>query len=402
MPLLLAIFSGLPPAGGGDPTIRSSRASLRSPAWSGIPYYTELDTIVAPDARTADFKWRAVRWSPSGAIQDLKVSCEGWCAAQAINDAGMIVGYRPAPKGQRAFVWLPISGAHDLPQISDGDVSMASDINASGEIVGYDRGTGTHRVYAVLWHRQPAFLPNWKLQVLPDLGGPVANATGINNDGLVVGVSQLSDASGHLLTHAILWRAGQLLDLNVAQGQPSAQSSANDIDESGRILIVGPSRYLWTPTDGFVGLPTADMPNALGMNNKLRIFGVGNTSVFPIVGTLVFQQNQPPVAESRCVATNLNTPVAIHLTASDPDNDAVSYEIATPPKHGTLSGALPAVTYMPTTGFQGTDAFIYRARDSHGMPSTDAAVVITIGTVSAADAQSCTGNGNHARPPRRD
>lgn len=57
--------------------------------------------------------------------------------------------------------------------------------------------------------------------------------------------------------------------------------------------------------------------------------------------------NQPPVANPQSVSFESNTPKAITLTGSDPDNDPLTFEIVTQPVHGMLSGVAPDVIYTP-------------------------------------------------------
>ena len=89
--------------------------------------------------------------------------------------------------------------------------------------------------------------------------------------------------------------------------------------------------------------------------------------------------NRPPVADDVSVHTDVNTPVTVHLSATDPDGDSIqSYPIVTGPSHGTLSGAEPDITYTPDSGYYGTDTFTYEAIDSHGAVSNTATVTITV------------------------
>lgn len=90
--------------------------------------------------------------------------------------------------------------------------------------------------------------------------------------------------------------------------------------------------------------------------------------------------NTPPTANDVSAQTNTDTPVTIHLDASDPDvGDSIqSYPIVTGPSHGTLSGAEPDITYTPDAGYYGTDTFTYEAIDSHGAVSNTATVTITV------------------------
>jgi len=73
--------------------------------------------------------------------------------------------------------------------------------------------------------------------------------------------------------------------------------------------------------------------------------------------------NRPPVAQGKSVSTTKNASVAITLSASDPDGDALTYTIITNPIHGTLTGTPPNVTYAPDTDYVGNDTLTFKAND---------------------------------------
>ncbi len=88
--------------------------------------------------------------------------------------------------------------------------------------------------------------------------------------------------------------------------------------------------------------------------------------------------NQCPVADAQLVTTCEDSPVAITLTGSDPDENGCgptlqSFAIASQPAHGTLTGTAPNVTYTPATDYNGMDSFTFTATD--GECVSDPAVV---------------------------
>ncbi len=89
--------------------------------------------------------------------------------------------------------------------------------------------------------------------------------------------------------------------------------------------------------------------------------------------------NLAPQADDQSVTVSFNTPKAITLTASDPDNgpQALIYSIVSPPQHGTLTGTPPSVTYTPDTGYSGPDSFTFKADDGEA-DSNSATVSITV------------------------
>ena len=90
--------------------------------------------------------------------------------------------------------------------------------------------------------------------------------------------------------------------------------------------------------------------------------------------------NNPPVAYDQAVSTVEDVPVAITLSASDADGDALSYHIVTPPSHGSLSGTGSYLTYTPNLDYSGLDSFTFKANDGVA-DSNIATVSITVTAV---------------------
>ena len=93
-----------------------------------------------------------------------------------------------------------------------------------------------------------------------------------------------------------------------------------------------------------------------------------------------------------------NTAVAITLTASDADGDALTYSVVNTPTHGSLSGTAPNLTYTPDTDFVGGDSFTFQANDGTAV-SNSATVSITVTAVNnapVANNQSVSTNENTA------
>lgn len=86
-----------------------------------------------------------------------------------------------------------------------------------------------------------------------------------------------------------------------------------------------------------------------------------------------------PVAENLAVTTYRNVSVGGQLKANDPDGDALSFEITTPPTKGEIelkdNGCF---VYTPADGKRGHDYFGYKATDSKGNMSSEATVIINI------------------------
>lgn len=98
----------------------------------------------------------------------------------------------------------------------------------------------------------------------------------------------------------------------------------------------------------------------------------------------VVQPNTPPVALSQTLAATEDTPRAVTLTATDPENDVLTYSIVTQPAHGTLTGTGANLTYLPAANYNGQDSFTFQVSD--GIFNSSSAGVITINIAAANDA----------------
>lgn len=159
----------------------------------------------------------------------------GW--ANAVNDAGQLVGtIVEGPDSSRAFLWQADSFTN-LGTLG-GTSSAANDINEQGQIVGSASVSGDLSSHAFLWEEG----------LMVDLGtfeeGGASNAEAINNLGMIVGEAELGGEP-----RAVMWQAGQIVDLNILLPPESEWErliSADGINDHGWIagtgLIAGEKR----------------------------------------------------------------------------------------------------------------------------------------------------------------
>jgi len=109
-----------------------------------------------------------------------------------------------------------------------------------------------------------------------------------------------------------------------------------------------------------------------------RDAGYGILDAYAAVGQAVAAAT--PTASAQSVATGQDTPTAVTLTGSDPNNQALTYAVVTAPTHGTLSGSGPNLTYTPSAGYTGPDSFTFTV--SNGTyTSAPATVSLTVNPI---------------------
>lgn len=136
---------------------------------------------------------------------------------------------------------------------------------------------------------------------------------------------------------------------------------------NGSLTITDGKFLQYQPKVGFAGKDTA----SLRVQDKL-----GGFSVFSLT-VEVIATNQAPQVKKLTLTTSQNQSVTAHLDASDPDGDALSYQIVTAATNGTADiSAQGQIQFRPRRGFIGQDAFTVRVSD--GQLTVDAVVDVEV------------------------
>ncbi len=159
----------------------------------------------------------------------------------------------------------------------------------------------------------------------------------------------------------------------------------NDSDADGDPLTVsaiGAPLHGTATTDGQTITYTPN-PNFVGVDSFTYtvLDGRGGAATATVTVTVSGPpgSNRAPTAGNDSATTAPGAPVIIDVLANDadPDGDALTITIATPPSNGTAVVESGKIVYTPSPGFVGTDSFTYIASDGKGGAAT-ATVTVTV------------------------
>lgn len=189
------------------------------------------------------------------------------------------------------------------------------------------------------------------VNVTPVNDAPAANAqtAAMNEDTSRAVALTASDIDGDPLTYAVV--------TGPAHGNLSG--TAPNLTYTPAANYNGPDSFTFKVNDGTVDSALATV----------------SISVAPV--------NDAPVASAQAVTANEDTPTAIVLAGSDVDGNPLTYTVVTAPLRGTLTGAVPNLTYTPAPDYFGADSFTFKVNDGT-LDSAASAVSITVNGVAPA------------------
>ena len=208
------------------------------------------NTTQNPNCPTANLEAKAVIWE-KGKVEELPAyPSDTDSAVISLNDYGHAVGVSgdciSSPNYLRNVLWKD-GKVFDLGNLGGTLVNEANNINNLGEVVGLSDLQGDTSFHAFVWTEDTG------MSDLGTLPGDTFSFAHANNDkGWIVGASCTADFD----CRAVIWRDGQIMDLNtlIPAGSPFSLVEGFDINSRGEVLSLGAigeetRDYLLTPSN---------------------------------------------------------------------------------------------------------------------------------------------------------
>jgi probable HAF family extracellular repeat protein len=248
----------------GDSTLATTKIKTNSTTFVSSTQLT-ANITVASDAPLASFDVLVVTTSGKKGIgielfavvlEAIDIGAGDGSSAEAVNDAGQIVGHGGPGKG--AYLWE--NGAiRDLGVLPGMTSAAAEDINNNGQVVGYSGNADGSDYHAFIWTAT-----NGMQRLAGSLGGCCELARSINDLGVVAGEARRPDGS----THAVVWENGVIRDV---QSFGSGNTFPWDLTNSG--LLVGQwdpanAGFAWSNSGGMRVLTGLEGPSDIPIGAK--------------------------------------------------------------------------------------------------------------------------------------
>jgi uncharacterized repeat protein (TIGR01451 family)/LPXTG-motif cell wall-anchored protein len=328
---------------------------------SGAVVYTPNATYAGPDSFTYTVQ------DPEGNIATATVTL-------TVSNQG------PAASDDTAIV--PLNGSVDVNVLLND-----SDGNNDPLVVSVTSGTTPHGTVTVLPSKQIRYTPTPGYLGTDSFTYTVDDGNG-GTDTATVDVSVANDPPVTVSDTVVHnGPVGSALNVFVLandsdpNGDALALDSITIVPAHGTATIVG-GHVVYTPDPSYAGPDTFSYRVSDG--HSAFSDGVVNVDV----------RNAAPIAadDTATASSAIAKTIDVLGNDSDPDTEALTLTSVSSPAHGVATVVAGKVRYLPATGFQGTDTFIYVVTDPRGATAT-ATVTVTIG-----NAPPVTGPGTASTP----
>jgi large repetitive protein len=281
---------------------------------------------------------------------------------------------------------ITVVNTNDAPVVSSTAVTVATQGSTySYSFAGTDVDVGDTLTRSVV--TKPAWL-NFNAGTGLLFGTPGNSDVGVHAVTL-----RVTDAAGLFANQSFNITVANVNDTPVISGTPATSvnedslysftPTASDADTGTTLTFSISNKPVWatfsTSTGHLTGTPD---DTHLGTTSGIVIsVSDGSASAgLPAFAITVVNSNDAPVVADRSATTAEDTPLSLTLTAQDPDEDQLSYEIVTQPEHGTATVQGSLLVYTPEQDFNGTDSISFVANDAESS-SVAATISLTVTAV---------------------
>ena len=150
---------------------------------------------------------------------------------------------------------------------------------------------------------------------------------------------------------------------------------------NGTLGTISNNQVTYTPNENWNGEDTFtfEATDNRYINGKLILYKKNIATATITVNAV----NDAPVTTDQTASTDEDTAVEITLTATDVENDNLTFTIVSDVSNGTTSLSGATVTYTPDSNWNGTDTFTFKANDGTDDSNTST-VTITVASVNDA------------------
>jgi len=234
--------------------------------------------------------------------------------------------------------------------------------------------------------------PSW-LSINSDTGLVSGTAPEVSTNadfGITITVSDNTDAVTQIYTLTVInvnkpptITSTPITSVNEAQTYSyGVEASDADGDTLIYILTTAPN---WLSINSETGLISGTAPSVDSNTDYDIVVEVSDgkdstTQNYTLTVIDIPEPNNAPIAQNQSITTEFETPFEITLSATDEDNDVLTYSIESNPSNGILSdfdSSTGELIYIPNGGFSGSDSFTFTANDGQEDSNT-ATVSITV------------------------
>ncbi|MDA9623084.1 Ig-like domain-containing protein, partial [Flavobacteriaceae bacterium] len=182
------------------------------------------------------------------------------------------------------------------------------------------------------------------------------------------GFSSTINSSGYINSNVAPVAVDDTLTVSEDAAVTPKNVIANDTDADANTLSLTAVATAGTGTVAINddGLSVNYTPAADFNGTETITYTVSDGERTDATGTLtvtVTPVNDSPVAAAQSVTTVEDISVEITLSGSDIDGDTLTYEVVTGPLNGTVTLTGIKATYLPNSGYFGSDSFTYKTND---------------------------------------